>query len=262
MEASSSSFTGFNQPFLVQPELWHLTVPHMSYRELVNVYVTAKFGDFAAAQDNFNYVKRIWCRQVSLITFVDTVYQAHAKKVNDAFSSLIDTRYGSEEKENNVNRFKNELFNSFESASNNPDYIEKIIMIIVEAGYTDVLEKLYSTGKLDIPTLDKAVKGILEKANRNEYENVNSNSADPTNVSVPYEVEDFNTEIIIKLLTYLRDLPNYKNYYVHWLDCVTMTTGTWHIARGFLVSELKPNDMINATFNINSQQSMYGSFNT
>lgn len=255
MEASSSTFTGFNQPFLVQPELWHSTVPHISYRELVNLHATAKFGDFAEAQDSFNYAKRIWCKQVSMVTFVDTVHHADVKKADDVFSSLIDTRYDSGE--DNVDRFRDELLNSIESLSDKSDRIEKITTIAVKMGYFDVIKKLYSTGKLDGPAFEKAIKSLLDKANRNEYGNVDSNSADQTDAAL--KVVEFNTEIITDVLIFLKDLPYYKNYHVHWYECQRMSKDTGQVARGLVISNLISIDVI-SIFYKNAQDTMSGLF--
>lgn len=156
-----TSFLGFNQPFLLQRELWYSTIPHMSFRDLVNLYATAKFADFSTAQENFSIAKRIWCKQVSLITLIDTLYHACVKKADEAFFSIIKTRDDSEKEnshgETRIKKFEIELHDFLKSLLENPDYcsldepnyclldkpdqLVKIAIIALKAGYVDIFKK-------------------------------------------------------------------------------------------------------------------------
>lgn len=200
MEASS---TMFNQPFLVLPELWHFTIPHMSYSELVNVYLIAKFDDLKKAQDNFNAARRIWAKKISLVTFIDTVYHAYIRKAEDAFTSLIKGRNGSGEERKNVNKFKEELLNSIDSALDKPDNLEKIVMIAAKMVYVEVFEKLQKTS-----VFDKTIKNILFKASKNLYKDVDSKNKQE-------EVIKFNNEIVADLLA---NITSHRNCHIYWHD--------------------------------------------
>jgi|688.fasta_scaffold31693_4 hypothetical protein len=83
-----------NNPFLIYPkELWYGHIPHLSYRDLVNLFLTVKAEkDFEEANQNFELAKRIWCGYAPLTTIVDTLYHAAIKKAHAAFESIITTR--------------------------------------------------------------------------------------------------------------------------------------------------------------------------
>lgn len=204
MEVSS---TMFNQPFLVLPELWHFTVPHMSYSELVNVYLIAKFDDLKIAQDNFNAAQRIWCKKISSVTFFDTVYHAYIRKAENAFTSLIKARNDSGEERKNVNRFKNELLNSIDSVLEEPDLekpdnLEKIVIIAAKMVYVEVFEKLQKTS-----VFDQIIKSILFKASNNFYNDSKNKKED---------VIKLNNEIISNVLA---NVTSHRNYHIYWNNC-------------------------------------------
>lgn len=134
-----TSFNGFNQPFLLQPELWYSLIPRISYRDMVNLFVTAKFVDLSQAQVNFSIAREIWCKQVSLVTLVDTLHHA-SKKTDDAFFTIIKIRneFPSNPDRIDTEVLQIELLELIDSVE--PDYLEKIIRIALKAGYLDVLE--------------------------------------------------------------------------------------------------------------------------
>lgn len=138
------------------PDIWHTIIPtisyqSLSYRDLVNLFVLSKFGtDISQTKNNFEVAKRIWCRSVSLITFIDTLLIASIKKANDAFFSIINIRAdicdAAQENKNECNQFEKELLTWLNSLLNPPtsDDIDKIIKIAIKAGYLEVLEKCLS----------------------------------------------------------------------------------------------------------------------
>lgn len=126
-----TSFRGFNQPFLLKPELWYSLIPRISHRDLVNLFLTAKFVDFSQAQDNFNITREIWCKHVSLVTLVDTLYHVYVKKIDTVFFTIISIR-----NEINIEVSQAEFQKLIDS--DKPDYIEKIIRIALKAGSLDM----------------------------------------------------------------------------------------------------------------------------
>lgn len=231
MEASSAGFNQpvFNQPFLVLPELWHDTIPHMSYRDLVNVYLIAKFKDIETNLDNFSVAKRIWCKQVSVITFIDTIYHAYTKKADDAFMSLVSTRHDSVEDGEKVDdKLKEELLNLFEHLDldqleyfdpDNPEHLEKfvilekIVIVAAKMKYVEVFEKLKDT-----KVFDQTIKSILHRANDNDYTSLDPDSETKKSRQnkILCALVEFNTEVMVNVLTQISTFPNFHTY---WCEC-------------------------------------------
>lgn len=145
-----NSFSLFARPFLLQPELWYDIIPDVSYGDLIRLFVAAKFVDLSNALSNFNVAKRIWCRKVSLVSFIDTLSHACINNADAAFFSIIGTRYDTERKD----KFKDDLLKWVDTTSDKHDDIEKVAMIAIKLGYVDVLEKCLSIDNfLDIVRL-------------------------------------------------------------------------------------------------------------
>lgn len=87
-------FLGFNRPFLLDPVLWYSVIPMISYRNLVHLFATAKFVDFSEAQQNFDVAQKIWSKEVSLMTLIDTLSHATIKKADEAFCTIVGHRNG------------------------------------------------------------------------------------------------------------------------------------------------------------------------
>lgn len=253
MEASSAGFNPptFNQPFLVQPELWHDTIPYMSYRELVNVYLIAKFKDLGTNQDNFSVAKRIWCKQVSVITFIDTIYHAYTKKADDAFMSLVSTRHDSVEDGEKVDdKLKEELLNLFEHLDldqleyldpDNPEHLEKfiilekIVIVAAKMKYVEVFEKLKDT-----KVFDQTIKSILHRASDNHYTSLDPDSeTKKSRQKILRALVEFNTEVMVNVLTLISTLPN---FHIYWRESCELVEAKYYEARLNKIMSLMPSD--------------------
>lgn len=145
---AETAFVGFNRPFLLLPEHWYSVIPKISYRELVYLFATAKFVDFSEAQQNFDVAQKIWSKEVSLMTLIDTLSHATIKRADTAFFTIVGHRNhppSNDKEDKKVFQAELlELINSFYNNYHFPDYfddlMEKIGQIALKAGYLDVFE--------------------------------------------------------------------------------------------------------------------------